>query len=93
MILFIITLSRDVISPKNAAYNGGINVLIKIRLLAFLCVFALLVSDTTACLASRLARCLAFAATAILCALAKVSRIQSFDMFHGIYPPNSISLI
>jgi len=65
----------------------------KIRLFAFLCVFALLVSDTAACLASRLARCLAFAAAAVLSALAKVSRIQCFDMFHGVHPPISIILM
>jgi hypothetical protein len=52
------------------------------RLLAFL-VLALLVSDTAACLASRLARCLALTATAVLCAFAKVTSFNSFDMFHS----------
>jgi hypothetical protein len=52
------------------------------RLLAFL-VLALLVSDTAACLASRLARGLALTATAVLCAFAKVTSFNSFDMFHS----------
>ena len=45
--------------------------------------FALLVSDTAACLASGLARCLAFAATTVLCALAKILSFNCFDMFHN----------
>ena len=52
------------------------------ELLALLCVLALLVSDAAACLASRLARGLAFAASAVLCAVAEVASFKSFDMFH-----------
>ena len=59
------------------------------KLLAFLCVFALLVCDTAACLASGLARSLAFAATAVLCALAKVASLKSLDVFHD-KPPNIV---
>ena len=57
------------------------------RLLA-LSVLALLVSDTAAGLASRLARGLALAAAALLCAFAKVTSFNSFDMFHSKKPPN-----
>ena len=48
----------------------------------FLVALALLVSDAAAGLASRLARGLAFAASAILCALAKVLGFNSLDVFH-----------
>ena len=44
--------------------------------------FAILVCNATAGLASGLARGLAFAATAVLCALAKVTRLDGFDMLH-----------
>ena len=54
----------------------------------FLGVLALLVSDTAAGLASRLARGLAFAATAVLCAFAKVTSFDGLDMFHNRKPPN-----
>jgi hypothetical protein len=47
-----------------------------------------LVSDTAAGLASRLARGLAFAATAVLCAFAKVTSFDSLNMFHNGNPPN-----
>jgi len=57
------------------------------KLLAFLGVFALLVSDAAAGLASRLARGLALAATAVLCALAQVASFDSFNMFHDFLPP------
>jgi hypothetical protein len=50
----------------------------------FIVVFALLVSDTAACLASGLARCLALTATTVLCALAKVICLDCLDMFHCI---------
>jgi len=62
--------------PKKAAFyrKGYI-------LLAFL-VFALLVSNTATCFASRLAGCLAFAATAVLCAFAKITSFDGFDVFH-----------
>ena len=52
--------------------------------LVLLCVFALLVCDATAGLASRLARSLAFATAAVLCALAKVTGFQCFDVLHKI---------
>ena len=52
------------------------------ELLACLLVFALLVSNAAAGLASRLAGGLALAATAVLCALAKVTRFDRFDMLH-----------
>jgi hypothetical protein len=55
----------------------------------FLCVLALLVSNTAAGFASRLARGLAFAATAVLCAFAKVASFDSLDMFHNRKPPSS----
>ena len=61
---------------------------IKTELLAFL-VFTLLVSNTAAGLASGLAGSLAFAASAILCALAKVLGFDSFDVLHN-KPPSSI---
>ena len=44
-------------------------------------IFALLVGNAAARLASRLARGLALTATAILCALAKVLGIQSLNTF------------
>ena len=53
-----------------------------------LSVLALLVSDTAAGLASRLARGLAFAATAVLCALAKVASFDGLNMLHNRKPPN-----
>ena len=52
------------------------------ELLALLCVLALLVSDAAACLASRLARGLAFAASAVLCAVAEITSFESLDMLH-----------
>ena len=55
----------------------------------FLGVLALLVSDTAAGLASRLARGLAFAATAVLCAFAKVTSFDGLDMFHNRKPPSN----
>ena len=59
-----------------------------VQLLAFLSAFALLVCDTAAGLACGLAGSLAFAAAAVLCALAEVAGVQSFDMFHTVtfYP-------
>ena len=53
-----------------------------------LSVLALLVSDTAAGLASRLARGLAFAAATVLCAFAQVASFDSLDMFHNRKPPN-----
>jgi hypothetical protein len=57
----------------------------KVRLLAllFLFVFALLISDAAAGLASGLAGSLAFAASAVLCAVAEVACIYGFDVLHG----------
>ena len=65
--------------PKKAAFLTRISALI---LLAFL-VLALLISYATAGLASRLARGLAFAASAVLCAVAKVSCFNGLNMFHS----------
>ena len=48
---------------------------------------ALLIGDTAAGLASGLARGLALAATAVLCALAKVASLDGFDMLHDLFPP------
>jgi hypothetical protein len=45
-------------------------------------VFALLVSDAAAGLASGLAGSLAFAASTVLCAVAEVASLESLDMFH-----------
>ena len=64
--------------------EGGILV----RIL-FLGVLALLVSDAAAGLASRLARGLAFAATAVLCAFAKVTSFNGLNMLHNGNPPNN----
>ena len=52
-----------------------------------LLVLALLICDTAAGLASRLAGSLALAATAVLCAFAQVLGIQSLDC-HIDNPPN-----
>ena len=54
----------------------------QMKLLAFLCVFALLVSDSAAGLASGLARGLALATATVLCTVAKVTSIQCLDVFH-----------
>jgi len=45
-------------------------------------VFASLICNTAAGLASGLAGSLAFAATAVLCAFAKVTSFDCLDMFH-----------
>ena len=58
--------------------DGGIH---KASLLSV--ILALLVSDTAAGLASGLARGLALAATAVLCAVAKVTSLDGLDMLHG----------
>ena len=54
-----------------------------IGLLACLLALALLISNTAAGLASRLARGLALAASTVLCALAKVLRFNSLDVLHN----------
>ena len=59
---------------------GGIFFLIA-KLLIF--AFALLVCHAAAGLAGRLAGSLAFAATAILRALAQIAGFDGLDMFHG----------
>jgi hypothetical protein len=53
----------------------------------FLCVFALLVSNTAGCFASGLARCLAFAAATVLYGFVQVASCDSFDSAHIIYLP------
>ncbi len=70
---------------KNAAIYNNTAALCFLGLLACLLilVFALLVCDTAAGLASRLARCLAFAAAAVLCAVAEITCFESFDMLHN----------
>ena len=57
-----------------------------------LLVFALLISKSARGLACRLARGLALAATAVLCALAKVLCIKCLNTLHKIYPPININL-
>ena len=46
--------------------------------------FAFLVGNTATGFASRLTRGLAFAATAFFSAFAKITSLNSFDMFHSI---------
>ena len=53
----------------------------------FVLAFTLLISNTAACLASRLTRSLALTAAAVLCALAEILCFKSLD-FHYIRPPN-----
>ena len=53
------------------------------QLLAFLCVFTLLVSNAAAGLAGRLTRGLAFAAAAVLGAVTQIAGFDSLDVFHG----------
>ena len=60
------------------------------QLLAFLLslgVLALLVCNTAAGLASRLAGGLAFAAAAALCALNEITGTNGLDVFHNSNPP------
>ena len=61
--------------PKNGFQN-----------LLLILIFALLVCNTAGCLASRLARCLAFAATAVLNALYEVTSSKCLDSLHGNSP-------
>ena len=51
----------------------------------FICVFTLLICNTATCFAGRLAGGLAFAASAVLSALAKVFCLKCFDMLHDHY--------
>ena len=60
-----------------------------LALFAFHGVFALLVCDAAAGLASGLARGLALAATAVLCTFAKVASLNGLDMFHDRKPPDN----
>ena len=53
-----------------------------LELLAFLGALALLIGNTAAGLASGLARSLALAAAAVLCALAQIAGFNRLDMFH-----------
>ena len=62
--------------PEPAAFSG-------MQLLALLLAFTLLVCNAAAGLASRLARGLAFATTAVLSAFAQVAGFDGLDMFHG----------
>ena len=59
---------------------GGISY---VQLLAFLGALALLICDTAAGLAGRLAGSLAFAATAILRAITQIAGFDGLNMFHG----------
>ena len=62
---------------------GGIFIVSKLlALLALLGALALLVRDTAAGLASRLAGSLALAAATLLCALAQVAGLNGLDMLH-----------
>ncbi len=53
------------------------------QLLAFLSALALLICNTAAGLASRLARGLALAAAAVFSAVAEVASLDSLDVFHS----------
>ena len=65
-------------ATKNAAQKGGIRSEKELLVFVFLLgVFTLLICDTAAGLASGLARGLAFAATAVLCAFAEILGIES----------------
>ena len=61
--------------PDSAAFRY-------VQLLAFLRALAMLIGNTTAGLASRLAGSLAFAATAILRALTQIAGFNGLDMLH-----------
>ena len=62
--------------PKPAAFQN-------LQLLAFLSAFALLIGNTAAGLASRLAGSLTFAATAILRTVTQVASLNGFYVFHN----------
>ena len=72
---------------KNTVKNDGI-LGFQLVFLAVLSVFALLVSDTATSLASRLTRSLAFTATTVFCAFAKVTSFDCFNMFHSCFLQN-----
>ncbi len=52
--------------------------------------FAFLVCNRARCFASRLARCLTFAAAALCSRSLECCIIECFDMFHVIFPPKNI---
>ena len=62
--------------PESAAFRY-------VQLLAFLGALALLICDTAAGLAGRLAGSLALAATAVLCAVTQITSFKSLNMFHS----------
>ena len=72
------------LSRRNEAKTAIFSLTEKQELLIL--VLALLVCDTAGCLASRLAGCLALAATAVLSALAKVTCLNCLDMLHESAP-------
>ena len=63
-------------SRLTAAFN-------RLQLLAFLSALALLICDTAAGLAGRLARSLALTAATVLGAVAQVASFNGLNMFHG----------
>ena len=50
-------------------------------------VLALLIGDTAAGLASRLAGSLALTAATVLSTVAQIAGLNGHDMFHNVYPP------
>ena len=74
---------------KNAAESAAF--VQKTRLLVL--VLALLVCDTAAGLASGLARSLAFAATAVLCAFAEITSFDGFNMLHNEYLQSELPIL
>ena len=64
-----------------------------LQLFAFLFAFALLICNTAAGLASRLAGSLALAASAVIRALAKILRFNSLDVLHNLPPNKYYSII
>ena len=64
--------------PRPAAFQY-------VQLLAFLGALALLICDTAAGFAGRLAGSLAFAATAILRTVTQIAGLDRLNMFHNSY--------
>ena len=71
--------------PYKAAFRGF--------LLFLLGVLALLISNTAAGLASRLAGSLALAASAVLCAVTQIACFNRFDMLHDKHLRKNILII
>ena len=71
--------------PKQAAFSI-------LQLFAFLFAFTLLICNTAAGLASRLAGSLALAASALFSAFTKVLCFDSLDVLHNL-PPNKYYLM